>query len=73
MGYKREWAVGRTARRGLRGPPGYPCAVGIAAPPAIVRGAGEAADQGIIMRTGEAFQTFRTVTQVLLDKTGALT
>ncbi|PZS20741.1 MAG: heavy metal translocating P-type ATPase, partial [Acidimicrobiales bacterium] len=46
---------------------GYPCAVGIAAPLAIVRGAGEAADLGIIMRTGEAFQTFRTVTHVLLD------
>ena len=52
---------------------GYPCAVGIAAPLAIVRGAGEAADAGIIMRTGEAFQTFRQVTHVLLDKTGTLT
>ncbi len=52
---------------------GYPCAVGIAAPLAIVRGSGEAADLGIIMRTGEAFQTFRQVTHVLLDKTGTLT
>ena len=52
---------------------GYPCAVGIAAPLSIVRGAGEAADQGIIMRTGEAFQTFRLVRQVVLDKTGTLT
>ncbi len=52
---------------------GYPCAVGIAAPLAIVRGSGEAADAGIIMRTGEAFQTFRQVTHVLLDKTGTLT
>jgi heavy metal translocating P-type ATPase len=52
---------------------GYPCAVGIAAPLAIVRGAGEAADRGVIMRTGEAFQTFRAVTHVLLDKTGTLT
>ncbi|MGH3406479.1 MAG: heavy metal translocating P-type ATPase, partial [Streptosporangiaceae bacterium] len=52
---------------------GYPCAVGIAAPLAIVRGAGEAAGLGIIMRTGEAFQTFRAVTHVLLDKTGTLT
>ncbi len=52
---------------------GYPCAVGIAAPLAIVRGAGEAADLGIIMRTGEAFQTFRQVTHMLLDKTGTLT
>jgi heavy metal translocating P-type ATPase len=52
---------------------GYPCAVGIAAPLAIVRGAGEAADQGVLMRTGEAFQTFRLVKHVLLDKTGTLT
>ncbi|MDP8937932.1 MAG: heavy metal translocating P-type ATPase, partial [Actinomycetota bacterium] len=52
---------------------GYPCAVGIAAPLAIVRGAGEAADEGIIMRTGEAFQAFRSVTHVVLDKTGTLT
>ncbi len=52
---------------------GYPCAVGIAAPLAIVRGAGEAADRGILMRTGEAFQTFRSVRTVVLDKTGTLT
>jgi P-type Cu+ transporter len=52
---------------------GYPCAVGIAAPLSIVRGAGEAADQGILMRTGEAFQAFRSVRTVVLDKTGTLT
>jgi heavy metal translocating P-type ATPase len=52
---------------------GYPCAVGIAAPLSIVRGAGEAAEQGIIMRTGEAFQAFRSVTRIVLDKTGTLT
>jgi heavy metal translocating P-type ATPase len=52
---------------------GYPCAVGIAAPLSIVRGAGKAAEQGIIMRTGEAFQAFRSVTRILLDKTGTLT
>jgi len=52
---------------------GYPCAVGIAAPLAIVRGAGLAADQGIIMRTGEAFQAFRQVRRIVLDKTGTLT
>ena len=52
---------------------GYPCAVGIAAPLSIVRGAGEAADRGIIMRTGEAFQGFRLVKIIALDKTGTLT
>ena len=52
---------------------GYPCAVGIAAPLSIVRAAGEAADLGILMRTGEAFQTFRSVNTIVLDKTGTLT
>lgn len=52
---------------------GYPCAVGIAAPLAIVRGTGTAADRGIVMRTGEAFQTFRLVRRIVLDKTGTLT
>ncbi|HYE90421.1 MAG TPA: cation-translocating P-type ATPase [Terriglobales bacterium] len=52
---------------------GYPCAVGISAPLSIVRGAGEAADKGILMRTGEAFQTYRIVTHIVLDKTGTLT
>jgi heavy metal translocating P-type ATPase len=52
---------------------GYPCAVGISAPLSIVRGAGEAAERGILMRTGEAFQAYRLVTHVVLDKTGTLT
>jgi Cu+-exporting ATPase len=52
---------------------GYPCAVGISAPLSIVRGAGEAADNGILMRTGEAFQAFRLVRQIMLDKTGTVT
>src|SRR5712692_9514974 len=52
---------------------GYPCAVGISAPLSIVRGAGEAAEQGILMRTGEAFQAYRLVKHVVLDKTGTLT
>lgn len=52
---------------------GYPCAVGISAPLSIVRGAGEAAENGILMRTGEAFQGFRLVDTIVLDKTGTLT
>jgi heavy metal translocating P-type ATPase len=52
---------------------GYPCAVGISAPLSIVRGAGEAAEQGVLMRTGEAFQGFRLVRKIVLDKTGTLT
>ena len=52
---------------------GYPCAIGISAPLSIVRGAGEAAEQGILMRTGEAFQGYRLVNTIVLDKTGTLT
>ncbi len=52
---------------------GYPCAVGISAPLSIVRGAGEAAENGILMRTGEAFQGYRLVNTIVLDKTGTLT
>jgi P-type Cu+ transporter len=52
---------------------GYPCAVGISAPLSIVRGAGEAAENGILMRTGEAFQGYRMVDTIVLDKTGTLT
>jgi Cu+-exporting ATPase len=52
---------------------GYPCAVGISAPLSIVRGAGEAAEHGILMRTGEAFQGYRLVNHIVLDKTGTLT
>jgi heavy metal translocating P-type ATPase len=52
---------------------GYPCAVGISAPLSIVRGAGQAAENGILMRTGEAFQGFRLVSKIVLDKTGTLT
>jgi heavy metal translocating P-type ATPase len=52
---------------------GYPCAVGISAPLSIVRGAGQAAEHGVLMRTGEAFQGFRLVKQIVLDKTGTLT
>jgi heavy metal translocating P-type ATPase len=52
---------------------GYPCAVGISAPLSIVRGAGEAAERGVLMRTGEAFQGYRLVRTLVLDKTGTLT
>lgn len=52
---------------------GYPCAVGISAPLSIVRGAGEAAGRGVLMRTGEAFQGYRLVRKIVLDKTGTLT
>lgn len=52
---------------------GYPCALGMATPLAMIRGGGEAALKGILMRTGEAFQVFKDVKRVVLDKTGTIT
>ena len=52
---------------------GYPCALGMATPLAMIRGGGEAAQKGILMRTGEAFQVFKDVKRVILDKTGTIT
>ena len=52
---------------------GYPCALGMAAPLAMIRGGGMAAQKGILMRSGEAFQVFREVKKVVLDKTGTIT
>lgn len=52
---------------------GYPCALGMATPLAMIRGGGEAAQRGILMRSGEAFQAFKDVRAVVLDKTGTIT
>ncbi|HJM43804.1 MAG: cation-translocating P-type ATPase [Nitrospinota bacterium] len=52
---------------------GYPCALGMATPLAMIRGGGIAADKGVLMRSGEAFQVFKDVRKVVLDKTGTLT
>jgi len=52
---------------------GYPCALGMATPLAMIRGGGEAAQKGILMRSGEAFQVFKDVKKVVLDKTGTVT
>jgi P-type Cu+ transporter len=52
---------------------GYPCALGMATPLAMIRGGGEAALRGILMRSGEAFQVFKDVKKVVLDKTGTIT
>ncbi|MBI2917336.1 MAG: cation-translocating P-type ATPase [Chloroflexi bacterium] len=52
---------------------GYPCALGMATPLAMIRGGGMAAQKGILMRSGEAFQVFKDVRKVVLDKTGTIT
>ncbi len=52
---------------------GYPCALGMATPLAMIRGSGEAAGYGILLRSGEAFQSFKDVDTIVLDKTGTIT
>ena len=52
---------------------GYPCALGMATPLALIRGGGEGARHGILMRSGEAFQVFKDVRRIVLDKTGTIT
>lgn len=50
-----------------------PCALGLATPIALMVGSGRGAEQGILIRNGEAIQTLRSLTTVLLDKTGTIT
>lgn len=50
-----------------------PCALGLATPVALMVGAGRGAEQGILIRNGEAIQTLKSITTVLLDKTGTIT
>jgi heavy metal translocating P-type ATPase len=52
---------------------GYPCALGMATPLAMIRGGGAAARQGILMRSAAAFQAFKDVSVVVMDKTGTIT
>ncbi len=50
-----------------------PCALGLATPIALMVGSGRGAEQGILIRNGEAIQTLRSVSTILLDKTGTIT
>ena len=52
---------------------GYPCALGMATPLAMIRGSGMAAEKGILLRSAQAFQAFKDVRVVVLDKTGTIT
>jgi len=50
-----------------------PCALGLATPTALLVGTGRAAQLGIVIRGAEALESSRTITTVVLDKTGTLT
>jgi Cu+-exporting ATPase len=52
---------------------GYPCALGMSGPLAMIRGGGMAAEKGIFLRSGEAFEVFKDIKKVVLDKTGTIT
>jgi Cu+-exporting ATPase len=50
-----------------------PCALGLATPTSIMVGIGRGAELGILIRSGEALERARSLTTVVLDKTGTLT
>ncbi|MCX6024503.1 MAG: heavy metal translocating P-type ATPase, partial [Chloroflexi bacterium] len=50
-----------------------PCSLGLATPVALMVGMGKGAENGILIKNGEALEKARSLTTVVLDKTGTLT
>ena len=50
-----------------------PCALGLATPTSIMAGSGRSAELGVLFKGGEHLENTRSITTIVLDKTGTVT